>query len=60
MEVTDAVARRGGGREIEEGVVRGEVVAMVDSGEMVEVGMREKGGRVEAEHEQIERRERSE
>ena len=50
-----AITGRRSGREIEEGVVRGEVVAMVDPGEMVEKGVREKRGRVEAVHEQIER-----
>lgn len=50
-----SVTGRRSGREVEEGVVKGEVVAMVDPGEMVEKSVRKKWGRVEAVHEQIER-----
>ena len=54
MEVAGAGPRGRRGREVEKGIVRGEVVPMVDSGKVVEEGVRQKGGRVEAVHEKIE------
>lgn len=45
----------GGGGEVQEGVVGGEVVAVVDAREVVEVGVLQEGEAVETVHEGVER-----